>query len=469
MSKKTLNTANLAALGADQLAELLMEISTGSADIKRRLRLELSYNLGADDLAHEVRKRLASLRKSNTFVGWRKREALVKDLSTQAAMITDKIGPDDPTIAFDLLWDFIDMAPAIYGRTDDSKGDVSAVFDAAITRFADLAPLAVVDSDGLADRVWAALQDNAYGQWAGIITLLALALGADGLARLAGHVQAFADVPMDAKPDDHVALRFLRELRGGDDFAAARKARFVKATLQEIAIAAGDNSAYIAQFTPDDLRQKPIAAEVAMLLLANDRGGEALDILRNADDDDAGQNAWDAAYIATLSALGQTDDAQAHRWACFTETLDPAHLRAYLKQLPDFDDVEAEDEARRHVLTFPNFGTALGFCIAWPDLPTAARLVDARIDAAKAEHFEVMATAADALRDRVPQASVLLWRTMVDFILLRGWSQRYANAADHLTDLATIDAALPDGDHAAYLAELRVTHERKYSFWNLTA
>ncbi len=462
MSKKTLNTTNLAALGADQLAELLMEISTGSADIKRRLRLELSYSLGADDLAHEVRKRLASLRKSNTFVGWRKRKALVKDLSTQATMITDKIGPNDPTIAFELLWDFIDMAPAIYGRTDDSKGDVSAVFEGAVARFADIAPRAVVDSEGLADRVWAALQDNAYGQWRGIITLLAPALGADGLARLEKHVQAFADMPPDAKPDDHVALRFLRELRGGDDFAAARKARFVKATLQETATAAGDTGAYIALFTADDLRQKPIAAEVAMLLLADDCGAEGLDILRNADDDETGQEAWDAAYIATLSALGQSGDAQAHRWACFTETLDPTHLRAYLKQLPDFDDVEAEDEARRHVMTFPNFGAALAFCIAWPDLPTAARLIDERIDDAQAEHFGVMATAADALRDRSPQASVLLWRTMVDFILLRGWSQRYANAADHLADLATVDEG-----YTAYLAELRITHERKYSFWQL--
>ena len=46
MSKKTLNKDNLAALGADRLADLLVEVSTGSADIKRRLRLELAPNLG---------------------------------------------------------------------------------------------------------------------------------------------------------------------------------------------------------------------------------------------------------------------------------------------------------------------------------------------------------------------------------------------------------------------------------------
>jgi hypothetical protein len=58
MSKKTLNTDNLEALGAKKLADLLIEVSTGSADIKRRLRLELSHNLGASELVHAIRKRL---------------------------------------------------------------------------------------------------------------------------------------------------------------------------------------------------------------------------------------------------------------------------------------------------------------------------------------------------------------------------------------------------------------------------
>ena len=39
--KKTLNAKNLEALGAERLAELLIEISAGNAAAKRRLRLEL--------------------------------------------------------------------------------------------------------------------------------------------------------------------------------------------------------------------------------------------------------------------------------------------------------------------------------------------------------------------------------------------------------------------------------------------
>jgi hypothetical protein len=79
MSKKTLNEANLEALGAGRLAHLLIEVSTGSAEIKRRLRLELSHSLGPEELARDVQKRLTSIRRSTSFVGWRKRKALIKD------------------------------------------------------------------------------------------------------------------------------------------------------------------------------------------------------------------------------------------------------------------------------------------------------------------------------------------------------------------------------------------------------
>ena len=140
MSKKTLNKANLADLGADRLADLLMEVSQGSADIKRRLRLELVHNLGATELAHEVRKRFASLRKSKSFVSWRKRKTLVKDLNTQVLMIVDKISQEDQGMAFDLLWQFIELAPSLYERVDDRRGHVGEVFRSAILHFADIAP-----------------------------------------------------------------------------------------------------------------------------------------------------------------------------------------------------------------------------------------------------------------------------------------------------------------------------------------
>lgn len=468
MSKKTLNAANLTTLGAERLADLLIEVSQGSAEIKRRLRLELSHNLGPQELARDVRKRLVSLRKSTSHVSWRKRAALVRDLATQAEMITDRIAPEDAALAFDLLWDFITIAPAVYQRVDDSRGEVGDVFRAARARFADIAPRASLDPGALARQVWEVVQDNGYGEFDGIITLLAPALGDAGLEQLSRLVDTYEDAPLEDDAETHAALQFLRDLRSGrGNYLADAKARLIRSTRQEIAEAQGDTDAYIAQYSDQDLTRPRIAADAAQRLLDDGRAQDALDLLGPPDgQEDA---LWDQVYIASLLALGQVDTAQAHRWARFCETLDPEYLRAYLKVLPDFDDIEAEDRAKAHVLKYPDVHTALMFLLEWPDLGLAARLIETRNAELNGDFYEILTPAAEALRDRYPLAAVLCWRAMIDFALEKGRASRYGHAGDHLMDCAALDGDIADygtfQTHLRYVEALRRRHERKASFW----
>jgi hypothetical protein len=94
-SKKTLNAKNLEALGAERLAELLLEISGGDAALKRRLRLELAGAAGPAEVAREVRKRLATLAKARSFVDWHRQAAFVADLDTQREAILKILSADD--------------------------------------------------------------------------------------------------------------------------------------------------------------------------------------------------------------------------------------------------------------------------------------------------------------------------------------------------------------------------------------
>ena len=471
MSKKTLNKINLETLGAEQLAALLMEVSIGSADIKRRLRLELSHKLGPIELAQDVRKRLTALRKSTSFVGWRKRKALIKDLDIQVSMVVEKIAPEDPNIAFDLLWQFIGIAPSVYGRVDDSKGDICDLFRAALNHFKEITPRAHLDNEVLADRVWAVIQDNDYGEWDGIISLMAHTLGPSGLAQLTTNVEAYGATLIENDGEDHEAIQFLRRLRGGGDHAAHRKARFVKSCLQEIAVAAGDTKAYVAQYSNVDLKRNSIAAEVAMLLLDDAKAEEALELLLSAQHDeyDNGQDAWDTAYIASLTALGRTENAQSHRWDCFIANLSTNHLRDHLKLLPDFDDVEAEDAAKQHVLEFPSVSIALEFCLNWPDFRAAAKLVETRADEINGDLYSLLTSATEVLRSKHPLATVILYRSMIDDTLQKDRSSLYIQAADQLADCATLDAGILDygtfPTHGTYIRTLQSQHGRKSSFW----
>lgn len=469
MSKKTLNQANLETLGPARLAALLLEISDGSADIKRRLRLELSHNLGPDALAADVRKRLATLRKSKTYVGWRKRKALIKDLMTQRAMIVDKIAPDDPTTAFELLWDFVAMAPSIYARVDDSKGDVAKVFHTALIQFEQITATARLDPIVLADQVWDALCDNSCGEWTGLIPAMALALGTKGLTHLKSKVETYSQATAPAAQDTHDAIAFLRQLRDGDDYVAKRKARFIKDCLQQIATAQGDTDSYIAQFTDDDLARKDIAAQVAQMLLDTGQPDAALTALQGAQQDPTEHPAWHTQYVTSLEALGRTDTAQSHRWACFEATLNAGHLRDYLARLPDFDDVEAEDRAKAYVANFPNASAALAFCAAWPDGVTAAQIIERRTAEIEPTRYDLLGPLAEALRARQPKAAALLWRAMIDVTLGHGNTTRYGQAADYLADCEAVDGDISDytpfPDHSSYLATLRDTFARKATFW----
>ncbi|WP_299655023.1 DUF6880 family protein [uncultured Jannaschia sp.] len=121
MSKKSLNKANLIALGAERLAELLLEVTSGNAALQRRLRLELSAAQGPGEVAQEIRKRFAALRRSTGFVSWQGRRKLVQDLNAHLTMIVENVAPDDPKTAFDLLWTLLELAPGIHERADDRQ------------------------------------------------------------------------------------------------------------------------------------------------------------------------------------------------------------------------------------------------------------------------------------------------------------------------------------------------------------
>src|SRR2546430_2687348 len=102
-SKKTLNAKNLEALGAQRLAELLIEVSTANAAVKRRLRLELAGAQSPGEVAKEVRKRLTTIARSQSFIDWQNRKELIGDLETQRRAIVDQIAKADLAEALELL------------------------------------------------------------------------------------------------------------------------------------------------------------------------------------------------------------------------------------------------------------------------------------------------------------------------------------------------------------------------------
>ena len=122
---------------------------------------------------------------------------------------------------------------------------------------------------------------------------------------------------------------------------------------------------------------------------------------------------WEDARIDALEALGRSYEAGEIRWSCFERSLSAHYLRAYLKRLPDFDDMEAEKKALDHVQRFHNRIAALSFLVFWPALDRASGLV-----------IEQAANLAGAFHDiLIPTANALTGiRKLTDYTLSLAFS-----------------------------------------------
>jgi hypothetical protein len=261
-----------------------------------------------------------------------------------------------------------------------------------------------------------------------------------------------------------------------DEMAERSRLSTVRHALQEIADALGDVDAFIEQHSEKARSMPKIAAGIAHRLLSAGRVEEAWRTIeaakpRASSDWQWPEFEWEDARIDVLEALGRTEDAQAARYECFERSLSASHLRAYLKRLPDFEDIEAEKRALDYVQSSPNLLQALSFLVSWPALDRAATLVQRCCRELDGDHYEVLTPAADALAGKYPLAATLLLRAMIDFSLTRARPSRYKHAARHLLDCSGLAASIGSfGEcepHDAYEARLRREHGRKSGFWSL--
>ena len=473
-SKSTLNAKNLEALGAERLAQLLIEISTGDAAAKRKLRLALAGAEGPREAAREIAKRLTSIARARTFVNWQNRKPLVKDLETQRSATMEQIAPHDPREALALLWRFMALATSVFERCDDSSGMVIGIFHQACADLGDVAKMAASEPEALARQVLDAMHDNGFGQYDGLIVIMGPALGPEGVAHLKDLVEELGRTPVPVPPKTE--WQAVGWGSGGTRYAHEMEERARQSTvemaLKDIADVQGDVDGFIAQYDPKTRKVPQIAAEIATRLLAAGRAGDALGFVERAalDKNHFVPREWEDARIAVLEALDRQDEAQAFRWECFERGLSSDHLREYLNRLPDFEDIDAEERAMAHAATHHNLLPPLGFFIEWPAPDHAARLLIARHKQINGDNYEFLVPAAESVAERHPIAATVALRAMIDFTLNEARAKRYGYAAQHLAtcaDLARrIEDFAPIEPHDVYVARLKSAHGKKTGFWS---
>lgn len=450
-----LNKKTLAALGADRLADLMLEVVEGDALAKRRLRLELAGAEGPEAAGREISKRLAAIGKSRAYVDWDKQAALARDLDMQRRAILALAAPGDPALGFDLMWRFLALAPGVFARADDGGGRIQDVFLQAADDIADLVGPAAPAPADLADRLFDALPDDWVGLTYALIVPFGEALGPAGLSHLKSRLDQEGERALEAH-----------------DLGRVRRL---------VADAQGDVEAFIAELPAAHRKTPVVAAEIARRYLAADRPEDALAALDAAAGPKGAKRALRTPFgpppealdlrIEALEAVGRRDEAQGLRLTAFVDHLSAPHLKDHLKRLPDFDDMEAEEAALAQVEAEPRLPEALAFLLNWPALDRLARVVTTRVEEIDGDAYQVLSPAADALEAHHPLAASLVRRAMIEDSLDHGRSSRYRHAARHFAECASAAARIETygafEPHDDFAARLRRNHGRKSSFWSL--
>jgi hypothetical protein len=338
--RASLNAKNLEALGPARLAELLLQHTEGNAAARRALRLALAEQRGPLELAQEVRKRLAAVERSSSWLDQKRRDALLADLDRQRQAVVGPIAAHDPDLAVELLWRFLDLASSLQDRCDCSDEGELPLFHQASADLGQVACRAKGSTAALAEQVGAALLENEGGEYDHLIAHLKDALKPEGLQQLSQMMEAQRPLRRsDVKQADGESACFDGEeeddeeaadgdgsigtpyfdgrdwLVDEDDFGADFESDFdsdddeadddeaeyeaddddpdldpnphdrgqtVRLAMLAIADALGDAEAYLAEYRdhqPIALKRPLVAARVAQRLTAAGRAEEALALL----------------------------------------------------------------------------------------------------------------------------------------------------------------------------------------------
>ena len=182
-----LTREQVVALGAERLADLVLELTEGDEELASRLYRAVSAAAsGEGPLARRIRRDLRELL-GVARIPRRGAPDHADILEGLRRAIVEDIQPRDARLAADLLGELVTSDAVIFEQVDDSDGEVGDVLREALRNWGRAwAQVSDRDPVAVAKLVWDAYCHNDYGARDYIIESFAEALGAEGLSFIEG-------------------------------------------------------------------------------------------------------------------------------------------------------------------------------------------------------------------------------------------------------------------------------------------
>jgi hypothetical protein len=444
--------AKLAKVPTDELVALLARLAEGDAALQERVE-GLALRADPDGYAASLERRLKRFREGRSFISYRESGGFARELDAWLDDVEAGLLAADPQTAWKLVDRFIRADARILDRADDSNGSIGDSFRRACRLWHQAAAALPADPVWV-ERVHELHAGNDYGTRDALLDEAAIRLSPLELRRLA---RLYEQAATSARRDEEGHPALTAAVAMGQVACALGDAALYERSVRirsprPNALQADDIAAQYLRFGPVERAVEWLTGAAGDSLSSRD---ERLDLLAQAYE-----------KLGNRQALLDTRRKLAER------SNSPELFFEYAALLPVEEREVARGQALERAMRSDDPVSAARFLLALDEPDRASALVLRRTDGLTSSYYREILDLAQGLEKAArPLPAVACYRALVEQILAEARSKAYGHARRYVDRLTALHPSVSDygelPSHADYLAQLRLQHGRKHSFWRL--
>ena len=435
----------LIASGPERLAEALMELANHHPQAEAIIE---SLTSEPNKILEQFQAKLKEISTSGHFYSWREISTFAGELS---GLLWDlEEGAEDGITGIIMMCKFFECDSAAIESCDDSGGEIGLVFTDQATKSFTCFATDVEDKDWLSRQLVKLYKEDHYGLRENLMNSASLFLPEEHLRKLVDHCWVLVDECNDGHEQRHW-------------FSA----------IESLAVQLNDPALFEKTRLVHD--PKPGTAsclDIAQVYLDFGEFQAALKwIEKDPDPGEFQKNKREEMLQTIFIHEGENEKLAGILWSRFRQFRSIENLQELLSVIgEDQRDIIISRESASILAQTEFRGSDAMFLLETEQIDATEKYIFKCVDQLNGEFYSTLLTLAEAMeREKRPLAASILYRSLLDSILERGYSKAYHHGVRYLEKLNLLNSVIDDwkdhSPHIQYHRFLRFNHGRKRSFW----
>lgn len=425
----------------------------------------ISGEVGGDSTIDVLKREIESVVFGNDFIDYRHAGAFANRLATVLQTACDRIASTDPAAALSLVDHLMSMVDQVFGRADDSGGDIGMLFRDVVELWLGLAAdVRESEPEGKTDwveRVLYYFERNDYGVFDAIVAHSDHLLSEQELRQLSWRFENEARKALKEEPENKAPGSYKLKL------AAAHAC----IGMESVAVALSDmvlfeKSVLIRSPEPNTMQ---IASIVRFAFEIRDFDRARYWLAQTV----WGQRPEEHTHLSNelYRLQGDMHGLKTNLLDAFFQQTSSYCLQGYWELADDSEKAEQRPKIETVAAQTDDLATAVEILLTIDDVAQAAKFLLSGTRQLETVFYTRLTDWVECFEAAQEwPAAILCYRALLTDILDNGRSKAYRHAARYFNKLLKLDKQQPDygefGNATQYIERLQQKHWRKRSFWS---